>query len=164
MDKGIVSQLVVGSEAVNRMRKEITSVVKMIFGLLKQQEEFQAWEGWRKSVAYSDMDRCEISSHKYIWRFWTKETGSGKPTAEWNAECYLVSESGRSITLAFTTAPHGVPLDSWWSGYVQPVHESLPVFIEGMRKNFPFLEKGLKPLLAAADYAEKNGWNQPKGE
>ena len=37
---------------------------------------------------------------------------------------------------------------------VQRVHESLPLFVEGMVKTFPFLVDYWPPLLDAADYFE----------
>jgi len=40
----------------------------------------------------------------------------------------------------------------------QALHEGLSGLIEGVRKEFPSLEKHWQFLIDNADYAEKNGW------
>jgi len=150
--KEIVRRLVIGSDAVDRMRREINSVVGTVLGLVQKAHEVHTWMGefslredlrerffspefpgveWRLT-AYSSLRSFEVTCWLNV----------GFGVAEVYAEN---SKTHRNVTISHRDA--------------QRVHESLSLFVDGMRKMFPVLEDYYwQSFLDAAYYAEKNGW------
>lgn len=154
--KDIVRRLVVGSDAIDRMRGEINSVVSTVLGLVYKKHEIEFWHG-----EFAKKFRAEtFSSPDFTGCRWSfvmdDKPENGKALLE--AKCYL--------NLGFGEARFEREYGKFniSQRHVQQIYQSLPLFIYGMRKLFPFLEDSWHPFLDAADYAEKNGWNQLKGE
>ncbi len=147
--KDIVRRLIVGSEAIDRMRTEINSVVSIVLGLVYRKHEIESLHGEFtnkfdiQTLWSSDFPGCK-------WYFIKNSPNLGKTFFE--AECCL--------NIGFGEARFKREYGKFEISHrhVQQVYESLPLFIDGMRKLFPFLEDSWQPFLDAADSAEKNGW------
>lgn len=152
--KEIARRLVVGSEAIDRMEREINSVVSTVLGLVHRKHEIEFWQG-------------EFSKRFQIEALWSPDF----PGCKWyfvRNENFGKLDPGKSYFEAECCLNIGfgeVKFERRYGKFnishrnVQRVHESLPLFIDGMRKLFPFLEDYWQPFLDAADYdAEKSGW------
>ncbi|MBI2064669.1 MAG: hypothetical protein HYT62_01290 [Candidatus Yanofskybacteria bacterium] len=131
--KEIVRKLIVGSETIDRMKREIDSTVKAVVGLVNFFYDARA----------SNIGR--FPSLRGTWYIWRRSGHELK--VEYLFEGSRVGYStllcvGKDINLRD----------------VSDVHQDLPIFIEGMVKMFPYLTKNWQPILDAADYAERNGW------
>jgi hypothetical protein len=133
MEKNIAEQLLRGSQNIDRMRKEVECVVSMILGFLVPGEEnFCAtfdFDGgkWEIEISYSYNISMPI------------------------ARCWL--RKPFESTLAYINKSRELPMFKVGFNHemVQEVHQNLPVFVLGMMKEFPELERQLKPFLDAAD-------------
>lgn len=143
-NKDLIGKLVLGSKAIDQMRKDIDSVISGVIGLLIKVEPrifpdsyygiYKSSMGeWEISVdkhRLSGIVKREISYHLSINQKWTK--------------VYSTSSGLDAIHTDFK--------------YVQRVHAGLPIFVDGMRKDFPILEQLWQPILDAADYAREDRW------
>ncbi len=145
--KEIVRRLVVGSEAIDRMRQEINSVVSIVLGFVIKKHEIEDW-------------REEFSKRFKIDTFWSLDfpgctwhfiRNSGRPAGKGylETECCLNTGFGE-VRFKREFGKFDIPYRN-----VQRVYESLPLFVEGMRKLFPFLEDCWQPFLDASDYTER---------
>lgn len=160
--KEITNRFIVGSPAIDRMRKEIDSVVKGILGLVIKQEQFL---NYNYPSSESNLFK-ESSFHKVFyspvpflpvceWRVFGYK--AYLPNMTWQVECYLKSATG-DFRAYHSFHMAGMAPTEFNYKHVQSVRESLEVFVDGMRRTFSFLEESWQPVLDAADYAEKNGW------
>lgn len=156
--KDIVRRLVVGSEAIDRMNREINSVVNTVLGLVFKKHEIESWHGEfsKKRFKIETLWSPDFPSCK--WYFIRNDDKLNPEKSYFEAECCL--------NIGFGEARFKREYGKFNISHsnVQQVYEALPLFIDEMRKLFPFLEDYWQPFMTAADYAEKNGWNQPKGE
>ena len=150
--KDIVRRLVVGSKTIDRMRQEINeinSVVSTVLNLVTKKHEIESWHGefskrfQIKTLWSPDFPGCE-------WYFVRNDDGPHPGKGYFEAECCL------NIGFGETRFKREFGKFEISHRHVQQVYESLPLFIDGMRSLFPFLEDYWQPLLDAADYAEKN--------
>ncbi|MDP3697320.1 MAG: hypothetical protein Q8R55_04845 [Candidatus Taylorbacteria bacterium] len=133
--KEIVRKWIIGSPANDRMTQEIVSVVNTLVGLLEQRERWFSSQGQQKPW-----------ENQSVWGFWD-------PRCDWQVtRVSIVSiKKGEFSWRISPTIP--------FSGETtQAIHESLPGLIEGIRQEWPSLEKHWQFLLDNADYAEKLGW------
>ncbi len=149
--KEIVRRLSIGPKAIDRMRKEIDSVVNMVVGMVPPRDIIE-W-GMRNNVRFGRATTT-FSSPECEWRIFVNQKGS------LGVECRLLYQTCHPADFAVcvysTTFAKGVK--DIQLRHVKNVRECLSVFEEGMAKTFPFLPESWQPLLDAADYAEKNGW------
>lgn len=126
--KELVEKLLRGSENIDRMRKEIKSVVLMVLGFVKN--------NWSTGETYVS------GGCKWI-------VGRDCDNAM-QIECW-VDPHPSFVGPAYTTSGN-LPI---LLRNVQAVYGGLPVLIEGIAKTFPALKKLWQPLLDAADAARK---------
>lgn len=154
--KDIVRRLVVGSEAIDRMNREINSVVNTVLGLVFKKHEIESWHGeFAKKFRAETFSSPDFTGCRWSFVMDDKPENS---KALLEAKCYLNVGFGEA-RFERKYGKFDIP-----RCHIQQVYKSLPLFIDGMRKLFPFLEDSWHPFLDAADYAEKNGWHGPKGE
>jgi hypothetical protein len=123
--KGILS----GSAAIDRMRKEVDDVVRIIDGLLKNELPIDF--------------NTKFTSERSEWSIRKHPLNGGKVYFEVKC-CIRLSlgwQSGYSLR-------GEVPFHS---ENVQEVHECLPDFIQGVAKEFPSIEERWQFLLKAAE-------------
>ena len=150
MDSNIVRRLVVGSEAIDRMKREINSVVSTVLGLVVP-GEIESWrEEFSKRFQIETLWSPDFPDCKWYFLRNGYRINSGKSSLE--VECCLNIGLGEA---RFKRESGKFDISH---RHVQQVYESLPLFVDGMRKLFPFLENSWQPFLDAADSAEKNGW------
>jgi len=128
----IIHKLIVGSEAIDRMRKEIDLVVRMILG-------------FSHGVAWKD-ELVRFEGKDGFWEIRYKQ----RSMQNLKAECWIVSVTA-VMELAYDTQDFRfaqVPLR-----FVKAVYGMLPLFVEGMAKECPQLDKSWQPLLDAADHS-----------
>lgn len=135
-EDGIAEELLHGSENIDLMRKRITQVLSMVFGLVSRTCEKKNWQPpdivaglFIKGPSYDWVIRVDSMADWYVMYASYYLEGS---------ERTLFSTNGGSLT---------IPTED-----VQGVYESLDAFVEGMIKEFPMiLVHGLKPFTRAAD-------------
>ena len=154
--KEITRRLVVGSDAIDRMRKEINSVVKTILGLIQQECESKHWINVTGQIFRPEF--MTTLNYPYIkglcgWSITGWTSSRGHKTSGWMAQCSLSAPFNLGSQVYCSNESYSVSFQ-----HVKIVHDSLGVFVEGVTRRFPFLTERLQPLLDAADYAEKNGW------
>jgi len=142
---------------IDRMRKEVETVTRGILGLLTKQEDFTNWEGTWFDPFCKAFDAV-FYSPVYKWRLFG--IMNGEEGMAWQLQCCLdnAMKEKADLVVYYTSTRGAVDSVLLCLQDVQGVHSELPVFINEMVKQFPFLTKRLQPLLDAADYAEKNGW------
>ena len=148
--KEIVRRLVVGSRAIDRMRKEIDSVVSTVLGLVLRKHELECWHGeFSKRFDIQTLWSSDFPGCK--WYFVRNGEKPENSKSDFEAECCL--------NIGFGEARFARKYGKFDISHrhVQQVYESLPLFVDGMRKLFPSLVDW-QLFLDAADYAEKNGW------
>ena len=153
--KKIVRRLIVGSDAIDRMKREINFVVGTVIGLVLKKHEVECWVG-----EFSKKDRMEQffspEFQGYEWRLVvTGDTPRKDVLHPFEVSCHLNIGFGLGEAKVLTRSYGNIDISHW---HIQRVHESLPLFVEGMKKTFPFLEDYWQSFLDAADYSEKNGW------
>lgn len=132
MEENIVEQLLRGSDNIDRMRKEVECVVRMIIGLL-------------------ELPRHETVVRKFENReckwmlIWYKE-GSCLRRELPVVQCWLKREYGSR--LAYST--DSGEINSFCMEVVQEVHQNLSGFVYGMLKDFSELCPKIRPFLVAA--------------
>ena len=146
--KKIVRQLLTGSAEIDRLKREVESVVRMVLGFVDHNT--------LKEMRFKE----EIfNSYRYTWRIFVWNS-TGIP---WDANLKLDAEcssliNGDHMELVYQSM-HGYGLISLRD--IQAVHEGLPIFIEGMAKTFPGLMKRWQPLLDAAVATHKTTTKTP---
>ena len=144
--KDLVPRLVVGSETIDRMRREINLVVSTVLGFVYMKHESKFSNKFRIETLWSPgFAHCR-------WYF-VENYGNPNP-----GKSYFEVECSLNIGFGEARFKRGYGKFDISHFHVQRVYESLPLFVDGMRKLFPFLEDYWQPLVDAADYAEKNGW------
>lgn len=131
--KKIVEKLISGSKAIDRMRKEVNDFAKMVAGFvtkemgLFQEVNFEGTEGDYKWLIKADGDKdAKRRAHAYFFTQ-TEEL-------DW-FHVYSTFDSKHDIR----------------SDEVQMVHESLPLLIETVLKEFPSIGKQWQYLIKASE-------------
>ncbi len=143
--KETVRQLIIGSAEIDRMKREVEAVVRMVIGFV----DHDTLKRMRfKEDAFSSSE-CE-------WRLCSWDINGMSlwdAKLELGVECWLISGDHHEIKkLAYQSkSGHG----TFSLKNAQAIHEGLPVFIEGVAKTFPDLTKRWQPLLDAAVAAHK---------
>lgn len=152
MSNDIVRQLLDGSRNIDRMRKEIDSVVNMLLGLLANYD-ITCWE-------------CSPRSQREEWGTETlRYSVFTSPDCEWKIQRRYEIDSGSRLVVSCTLISSvGSPGDCRTPTYdsdhrkgvslyfrdVQSTHRALSVLVEGMLHAFPNLAKTWQPILDAA--------------
>lgn len=136
-----VRKLIVGSKAIDQMRKEVDTFVRVVTGLLKNSNLYP----WKAS-AWPNPAQTIFRGYNHWWI--VSDRSDGK--SHLKIECWL---TGPLDSLAYSNFD-GTVLTMCEA---QRVHEALPTFKNGMKETFN-LTNNLQVLLDAADYAEQNGW------
>jgi len=132
----IVQNLIKGSQEIDRMRKEVDCVVKMIIGFVDLYH--CSWEDYRR-------ERFFLSNSKYCWEIFMNPRPKGLEVKF----LYIEDESSPPRCLFYC----GQPI--FFLNQVKIVYDALPVFVKGMVRMFPDLQNRWQPLLDAAEAAEK---------
>jgi hypothetical protein len=134
MNKEFVQDLIKGSHNIDRMRREIKEVVGMMLGLFADLYETRT---------INNGSIVEICRQKeFVWTI-SKEKNRLMGAEAW---VELSSDLSGYVSGYNTSGTHSKELR-----WVKQVHDSLPMFVEGMMKKFPGLEEELRPLLAASE-------------
>ena len=144
--KEIVRRLVVGSEAIDRMRKEIDSVVNMVVGMVSNTDIIN-WKFDFDKVPVAGFYEQIFETQKCRWIILEGSVGK-----LW-VRCLLIDHTGQSYSeeQAYYSFAGSQQIEL---RHVQKVHEALPVFVDGMAKAFPSLNTRWQLFLNAADYFE----------
>ena len=139
MEMSIVQQLLNGSAEIDRMKKEIDSVVKMVVGLLRDWDIMQ----WKSNIIPDTNHRCGrvFQSSKCEWIIKMNEH------SKFDVECIILSQADHAsdrTTCAYDSRRNFFSLE-----YVERVHQCLNVFVISMALDFPNLTERMKPLLEA---------------
>lgn len=167
-----VRRLVIGSQAVDRMRLETDCVAKTIMGLLLptvfhccdwdsnsdlEPNLAQRYHTQRGNVrVFGFYPPVRINEN---WRTkWFIVAQRKADEIQWQTECFLTnspySEKGW-CELVYSTGPQIVRPTI---RDIQNIYKDLPEFVDEVCKKFKFLPYHLNPLFEAASYAEKKGW------
>lgn len=139
------------------MKREINSVVSTVLGIVHRKHEIESWHGeFSKRFEIETLWLPSFPGCK--WYFVRNDDKRNPGKSYFEAECRLNIGFGEA---RFERKYGKFDISH---RHVQQVYELLPLFIDGMRNLFPFLEDYWQPFLDATDYAEKNGWHEPKGE
>jgi hypothetical protein len=122
----IVRQLVQGSENLDRMKKTTECVVLIFLGLLKI------------NLAPSENRVCPLKGEPH----WIVYIDSGRPSISCR-----IKEGPDQSSLRFSSE-EGLFRISLRD--VQATYDALPLLVEGMRKEFPFMEKDLEYIFKAS--------------
>ena len=133
--KEVVRRLIAGSEVIDRMRREVESVVRMILGMLGEMPE--------------GFNGVDFRSSGYHWK-----VSMLHPSGAVYVECWKLSfgiarrEYERPILekRIYSTRPEMCQL---YLEDVETVHEALSGFVEGIAEAFPVLNERWRPLLIA---------------
>jgi hypothetical protein len=132
--KELVQKLIDGSAAIDRMRKEIDSVVGMVLGFLYESHDFSRFH-FATEV---------FSSEKCVWRV-MRDGYEHVRVACRLRRSYGLDSYG--LEMAYSNIPGVVTFKCY---DVKEVHDGLAVFVKGMAERFPEIEKAWRPLLDAA--------------
>ncbi|MBI4158004.1 MAG: hypothetical protein HY505_00040 [Candidatus Yanofskybacteria bacterium] len=154
--KETVRKLVVGSDAIDRMRREINSVVKTVLGLIQQECDSTSWIDVTGQIFHPEV--LITLSYPYIkgacgWSVTGWTSSRGHKTPGWMAQCSLSDPFNLGSQIYCSNESYTISLQN-----VKTVHDNLGVFVEKMIKKFPFLTERLQPLLDAAVHTKKSGW------
>jgi len=130
MTTNIVEQLLRGSENIDRMKKEVECVVRMVIGFAN-----------RRVSLWQDFE-VEFDSPTCLWKVQRTEYSN---TLE--VECHLHKSYG--LCSVYTNTTHFTSF--FHLEEVQVVWQDLSTFVEGMATTLPALNEDWKPLLDAAD-------------
>lgn len=157
----LVNKIIKGSPTVDLLRKRVEIVTKTIVGIFNEENPMYIFEDDFLSSS-KNMDCLGIypednpdGLYDVEWLIVAqKERKRDKLVIKWSLEAHPGSIPRGLITPAYSTESGNV----YSARYIEILHEGLPVFLEKITKQFPFIIGRLKPILNAADYAEKNGW------
>lgn len=135
----LVKDLVKGSAEIDRMRREIDSVVKMVSGLFDPDEmKKKLSDGEDLELFSSDSSRWELRrdlDSRYLIRVFLKTDGG-----------FLTTPKGRLVNSTEDVFnPRVIPATA-----VAMFHQELPKFLWVMGELNPSLEKKLKPFIDAS--------------
>ncbi len=132
----VIQGMLRGKEEIDRMKREIETIVGIILNLLRNEKPPNVFE-----PAFFPFKKCE-------WKIEAIRERKGFEISCWVGQCreiaalYSINEC---LPFSFKST--------------QLIHESLPVFVEGVMKTFPEIEKRWQYLLNAAEKA-----NEPNSE
>jgi hypothetical protein len=127
----ITTALLNGSRNIDKMREEIRQLISMVIGFtLKSLENGERFEGTFTSTDY-----------EYEWTIFLKKGCVSSP----EIKCWK-KNSGDKPLLEYTSDRR----ISIYTDNVQAVYESLPLFVEGMMKNFPHITEEWQFLIDAS--------------
>jgi len=150
--KPTVETLVRGSAGINRMNTEIQQVTNLLFGLVGHPRAYiarnlydSATNTFHARLGNFDVDECAWE----IW--WYKE--------KFHTRCVVQNEhyhtlhqlyvSDAQALSGFENRQHAEPVR--WAEGVLEAHGMLQVFVDGMLRDFPFVQ-GIEPFIKAAEY------------
>lgn len=137
----VAHRLIAGSTAIDRMKKEVEQVIRMVMGLLNAGDLF------RKGVSSTGEFYVEFRDYaceRCEWR-----VSVNRYPSVYCVECWIPFQRGAlSLKLAYSSTPNAIPFRT---ENAQRVHEALSVFVQGMIEHFPELSERLQPFLDAAD-------------
>ena len=140
MNSNTVRQLLDGSEALNQMKKDIDSVVKMVTGMIRE-DEIIFWK-YDKIPSLSGRLGQVFRSDDCEWEIRLNDD------RKFDVECRLIGTictKGDIIMHSYSTKRPSMNLCD-----VQRVHQCLEFFVEKMAEAFPNLPNRWQPLLDAA--------------
>jgi hypothetical protein len=124
--KEIVDGLINGSRAIDQMKKDVNSVVRMVIGFV----ELERKSFVTKHVGFTfETHKWEISNH----------------FDETVVRCHV--DLGFAWSLAYSSHKGEIPFKSYMA---QAVYEGLPLLVEGVMKAYPNIDKRWQYLLDAA--------------
>lgn len=150
----LIHKLIIGSQVIDQMRKEVDSVVKMVIGFLDRYQpspwsfrDKPAGDWFQKNLVFDDCDWVVRALRDVV-----PVRDGLKEVVRWSIRYHHKTPS--YIVLPYNSDNKTVQPDL---AFVSRVHQNLPLLIEGLREFF-HIAKEWQPLLDAADYAEKNSW------
>lgn len=123
----VVEELLQGSENINRMRREIDQVVRMVWGLAYDAR------GGTQRTAYDSTFPCDSTDYVMHWRIMGSKVSLWK-IGSVSIQLYCAVEGAEKINVEF----------------VQVVHENLTFFVRGMVELFPGLQQKMEPFIKAS--------------
>jgi hypothetical protein len=147
-----VNELWIGSEEIERMRKEITWLVHTLYGLISSAD----MEKYRRfDVSYESTMTCSpaIGDCFAVWRicFSTPVRKEGGPV--WLSSIELVIGSRTAPLYKYSRRSASESVDPKLSE-VALVHSYLQGFLDWMISTFPSVREGVMPFYAAYDAVE----------
>lgn len=142
----LMQKLIVGSQNLDRMEKEIEMIVSMLIGMIIQERAFTGTKIEFSQIFESD-GFCVPSqpNEVLIWRFHEEMVGGGG-----RYQILISLSSPRSNALPVCRFQRdeiaGVNMQS-----TQMIHEALPYLVSLLFDTFRFLKEECTPLFRAAD-------------
>ena len=143
MDTGIVRQLLDGSAEIDRMRKEIDLTISILMGFIHPERMTRKLKN-NVSHIFLGIANPKDYHGKAHWII-SGESQSDGVSSKPMVECMV----GDNHSHPDYQWPHSEKFQMALR-HVQVVYESLPVFVEGMAREFPQLSDDCQPLINAA--------------
>jgi hypothetical protein len=127
-DTGLTQQIILGSKNIDRMRVEIIQVVNTMIGFLR----YIRFGGGTQTYEYT--------SNECTWRLTVDLNGFHSGKQMLTLECWL-KDGAEAVYTSFNI----IRLED-----VERVHRQLPLLVDELIREFPDLQRMLKPLVDAS--------------
>lgn len=156
--KELVEALLLGSAEIDRMKKEVNFLIRMVVGLIDNGQIRKSFVNKRPPSGEGPSERryevelgsLSSSSGKCDWSitFLEEEDASGDKKLNWVATCWV------NDVLVYQVG-NGDYCGCFKLGDLHSVHGGIWLFINGITKKFPSVLNRMQPFLDAAAAAKK---------